>query len=64
MSNVTELPNIETDKFRAGIEALRRNMPLLIEHHQILAQIRRKAYEAYTAQGFTPEQSIELCKTM
>lgn len=58
----TLLPNAERDKARAALEQLKRNLPFLLEHAAIMAGIRRAAFLAYVAEGFTPEQALELCK--
>ena len=60
-TSVSVLPNVEKDKLAAAVEQFRRNAELLIEHHAIMARVRRGAYEAYLNQGFTADQALELC---
>lgn len=62
MADITPLPNVELDKLRAAVEQMRRQLPLLIEYHQIDAKIRKARYEALIAEGFHPAQALELCK--
>jgi len=48
--------------YKAAVEELKRNAPALIEYVTLMADIRRQAFLAYTAQGFTEYQALELCK--
>ena len=52
MENVTELPTLD-QKMRAAI----RNIEALSED---VARCKRKQYDAYVAEGFTPEQALRL----
>lgn len=36
----------------------------MAEHASDIAYSRRRLYEAYLIEGFTPEESLELCKTI
>lgn len=50
------------DELKAGIDAMKRNMPIFLEHMALVASIKRAYYEALVRQGFTEAQAIELCK--
>lgn len=49
------------DEMLARIEKLKRELPQVAEQMAMLAKIRRIAYEAHIAEGFTPEQALVLC---
>ena len=48
----------------SAITALKRELPEIIEHTATIAKIRKASYDAHIAQGFSPEQALELCKTI
>lgn len=50
------------DELRATLEELRRTLPVLSELSKEIARYRRVAYDAYIAEGFTPEQALILCQ--
>lgn len=50
------------DEFLGALDALKREVPGLMEYAKIVAQLRFAAYRAYIEEGFTPEQALELCK--
>lgn len=60
-SSVINFPN--NDELKASNEALKRNMPALIEYSVIVASLRKAAYENYIKEGFTPEQALYLCQS-
>lgn len=43
---------------------LKRDLPFILENMGMLAEIKKAAYEANIEAGFTPEQSLELCKSV
>jgi hypothetical protein len=51
------------DDLKAAGEALRRNMPTLMENAKAIAQLRRAAYLAHLEVGFDERQALELCKS-
>jgi hypothetical protein len=61
--NVRPLPNVEQDSQRANLEAMRRNLPLLLETLPMFAQLRKAAYDAYLEAGFSEEQALKLAKS-
>lgn len=61
---VTPMPNEEHDKMRAALEQLKRNKQYQIELNEILAEIRKQAFDAHVRQGFTKEQALELVKKL
>ena len=66
---MTDRPKVVTmnpapDKMTEAVESMKRNLPDLIEYHKACAEIRRKAYQAHIAEGFTPEQALELVKKL
>lgn len=62
---MTETPKIvplgKPDEFKAALENLKRQMPMLIEHAQLVAKIRRASYQALIEAGFTEAQALDLC---
>ncbi len=50
------------DEMKAAIAQLKRNLPELVEHAKLIAEVKRAAYLAYVEQGFTEEQALELTK--
>ena len=61
--NVRPIPNVEQDNQRANLEAMRRNLPLLLETLPMIAQLRKAAYDAYLEAGFSEEQALKLAKS-
>lgn len=47
---------------KAAIETMKRNLPELIEHAKLVAEIKRASYLSYIQQGFDEQQALELCK--
>ena len=60
--SITSLPNVELDKLRAQVEQLKRQLPVLMEYHQLSAKLCRTRYDALVAEGFNPQQALELCR--
>lgn len=58
MSNVTSL-DIKPDDRKALIERLRRDLQDQIELDRLVAKFKRSQFEAYVAEGFTPDQAIK-----
>jgi len=52
------------DEMKAAVEQLKRSLPMMVEHARIVAQMRWASFQAHLDQGFTPEQALELCKTL
>jgi Tfp pilus assembly protein PilO len=52
------------DELRAAGDALRRQLPAMIENAKTLAELRRASYLAHLEAGFTETQALELCKSM
>lgn len=59
--NVVDLPKSQSDLEKA-IEQFKRNMTLLIEYTVMNAKVKRAEYDALIANGFTPQQALELLK--
>ena len=53
---------MEPDEMRIAMDSLKRNLAEFKEFQSIIAEIRMASYNAHIAQGFTPEQALELCK--
>lgn len=64
MSDLKVLNIGDKDEMIASLEKLKRNLPNIIEAMQLSAKIRRSAYLAFVAEGFTEEQALELVKGM
>lgn len=59
--NIIGLPNSK-DEMKAAIAQLKRNLPEIIEHTKLIAEIKRASYLAYVEQGFNEQQALELTK--
>jgi len=51
-------------KLRDDIENLRAMSSILKEHVVIMAGLTKAKYDALVAEGFTPQQAIDLCRGM
>lgn len=56
---LVQLP--QPDKLQAAIAETRRNLPVLLENADIMAQMRKANYDALLRTGFTEAQALELC---
>ncbi len=54
----------QPDKITAAVAELRRMLPGQIEYHRIMAKVKREAFKAYVAEGFTDEQALDLVKAL
>jgi hypothetical protein len=57
---LVKLPDQKNEVAAAG-DHIRRHLDELIENQRVIAKIRRAAYLAYVAEGFTEAQALELC---
>jgi hypothetical protein len=51
-------------KRQANTEQAKREMPMYSQEIILIAKARKISYAAHIQQGFTPEQSLFLCKEM
>lgn len=56
---VVELP--KRDDAQAALAQFARMIPAMLEHVQLQAKVRRAAYLALVAEGFTEAQALDLC---
>lgn len=49
---------------QAASDALRRQLPILLDNLPMIAQLRRASYLAHVAVGFTPAEALELCRVL
>jgi hypothetical protein len=61
---VVSIAGVQQDKLAAQVAELRGLLPARIEYQRIMARLQRSAFDAYLAEGFTPEQALELCKAL
>lgn len=54
----------DKNEMRAALEQMKRSLPIYREHAVTLAKIRKASFDAHIAEGFTPAQALELCKSM
>lgn len=54
----------DKNEMKAAGDALRRQLPAIMDNARLIAQIRRASYIAHVEQGFTEAQALELCKSM
>lgn len=52
----------DEEELKAAVDAMRRNMPTMIEYGKMTAHLRWETYNAYLEAGFNPDQALELCK--
>ncbi len=51
-------------EMRVALDAMRKNLSMMIEFEQLRAKQTRAKYDAMIEQGFTDAQALELCKTV
>lgn len=49
------------NKMAVNVEKMKNEMPFLIQYVQMVANLRKKSYDAHIKEGFTPEQALSLC---
>lgn len=59
--NVVDLPKNPSD-LEKSIAEFKKNLALLMEYTAMSAQLRRAEYNALVANGFTPQQALEIIK--
>lgn len=65
LADVSAAKAAEKDSDRRKVlEKLQRDIPDIIASQAMLAQITRAKYISLLGEGFTPEQALELCKTL
>lgn len=66
MSENKDLVRVPTaqDKLRGEVEAIKRLLPVLSEAAPEIAQMRKRMFDEYLKVGFTPDQALQLCKTL
>lgn len=63
MINVTSIAGGSVpDKARDELRKLQANLQVILDSQEIFAQITRSKFDSLIAQGFTPDQALELCK--
>lgn len=50
------------NELKAAIRTMRDNLPDMIEHMNLMAQLHKAKFDALKEQGFSDEQALELCK--
>lgn len=60
--SVVEMPRPETDELVLAVVKMRRSLLPCIESAVMTAKIRKAAYDASIAEGFSPEQALILCQ--
>jgi hypothetical protein len=55
---------VEYEELKQAIELLADSFCQLAERASDIAYARRELFEAYLMEGFSPEQALELCKTL
>lgn len=54
--------DVERDKFAAALAQMERMLPNMAKYAALDAQMKRARYLAFIAEGFDPQQALELCK--
>lgn len=60
--SIVDLPNVENNENIAALEAMKRNLPILLEYASLQAQLKRAKFLALVKEGFSEQQAIELVK--
>ncbi len=61
MDNIRPI-NTKPDELAGAVENMKRQMPLMLEHMALVAQLKHAYFSALVKQGFTAEQALELSK--
>lgn len=51
-------------KMAQAIQTMKDQLPMILESIEIHAQLTRAKFDGLVKQGFTPEQALELSKTL
>lgn len=63
--NIRVLDGGKTPNMTAeAVRQLRANLPALMDHAVLVAELQRVKFDALKSQGFTDAQALELCKSV
>ena len=63
--NITVIDGGKTPNLTAeALREMRANMPLLLEHMAMMAELQRAKFDALKKQGFTDTQALDLCRSI
>lgn len=56
--------NNDVNKLKEAVRFFKESMSAQIEWYQLLAELHKAKYDSLISKGFTPQQALELCKTL
>lgn len=64
MTDLTLISNKELSDLQKALNLIKDNLECYLEFQEYQAIIIKSKYDALIEQGFTPDQALELCKTL